>query len=1454
MASSSGAPASPRKVPSSGRSGRSFDDEPSSQSSKALRQFGASRQPSFKGEAGAKQVVAVPRIVCELSRSLEEPLSSQELAQLYELLLRCVLLPLSPEDHLGTAKDVLVTDFAVLRDVFRERGVSPLKHDEVFGRAMASASLIMADLRSQLDQTDPFHAPSAFAVDKLYNDWLLQEQGRVEELSRALADEQQGVGHLFVKVLAAKHVQGVGPSGSLFVALSLDSDKSPAARTALVHPREGPLERERSKGKHHKRSAPSSPVQSGGAAAGTHCRWDEEFQLLTEEENRIVTVRLMRSKGDKISTSSALSTSSSHGKLVGVVSFPLSQLQSQVPLCRWFALSDKDSKRRSRKNKPATPSHSAGDVAGGPDSAPQIELSFQYPPRALPSPEPADAVPASPREDRGRRSDRFSLTRSSSRSSSRTRSSSRSSSKSRAAKDSKETPEGGLSSSDALIAIAQGSKGDKTGILQISSTTTSAVQCHHHRYFRYIITSFVESYAGLLEALPDMVAWLQSEYGRRYGVGTFFQRLCHLDLLVHATFTARNHFDLIIDTVRELHRLKHASALPRGLSSSSSSPPSSSSASPPLTRLEIQVWESLLESLKMRIEGLLSRYELMFPTVPDDSWEPGALNSVLRLVPLVIVQEDQRVPFIVACLHSSLRFSYNMSKMNEEQDVLQSDAGDCAVLAAATKNIILSVLNNVAYYAEEFIGQADLVPVVAAHYYAMLSDDVVEKFQGEMVLSNELFDLYSNLERLHATLHRHGCGSMQVLPLKKLFTPYLNKYIAEIEPRLMEWTSKYIAADKWKPLLPDVTSTDPQLHSSSVLDLFKNISVATQRLLQIYFDTTSVRVLFVQMAGRILTEYMRQIAGLCIDEMQASPDLATLSTSSARPSPGKPPGEPFDDQALDFLDMFEELKSRGSKAKVSIVITPVLCVRINNLVSLRSQTKSLINLLCRERCDENGRKEIQTAAEFIYTDIQRHLEQLIEMITTKMNHTVQATLDILLKADLQALASGSQKGLGAYLQPLMAYLDIELERLSGLLYIEGFTPFLTRVWYTLIRDIEGCLLPIHDPSSQHKHRTLLAQIIQEALQTLFDFFHAGGEGLAKEILNTQCELLYIAFKLFRSDTEALIEMFNALNAVEEEQARHGVADPARVSRRLDVPPQLTAAHVLCVLATRKRDSPEVKKLLKLASGSIQHRSLCARFGLPLTDVVVEAFPCKNALRLKGTLSVTSSALCFETHLWGDAGMQRIQLKSIINMTKSISQLLRRDNALTLELDDRSTVFFHGFDNRDRCFDVVLRAARIIGAPVGFKFPSGAGAPASPRLGSSSTESSPTPPTSSIGGHFDTPTNDEVKEYQAQSERFQRLFKLPETEPHVLHSLCNYRKLPGEIFISPNHVCFAGKRMGLTKSFKVNFKEVADIKLTSIKEIHIKRVSDGKVMPFSKFLNPDNVHEILVQLCQRAKAH
>lgn len=961
----------------------------------------------------------------------------------------------------------------------------------------------------------------------------------------------------------------------------------------------------------------------------------------------------------------------------------------------------------------------------------------------------------------------------------------------------------------------------------------------------------MEAFEGLVDTLSEHPAWLLTEYGRRYGVGVYFQRLCYLDLLVYSTRTSRTHFELLMSVLRDLHSVKNQ----------------------PHTRLEQHVHVALMSSLKERVEGLLSRYELMFPT--NETWENGALNALVRMTSFVLA-EKERVPFLVNCMQSAMRFNYNMSKMNEEQDVKASDAGDCAVLAAATRNIVVSLGRNMQYYAEEFVGVADLVPIVATHYYAMLSDDVIEKFQYDMVLSNEIFELYTALELLHNMLHRAGLSTMQVLSLRKYFQPYVRKTIGEIEPKLLDFASKYVNADNWKPLLPDLKSDDPQLHSSSVLDLFKNLADALSIILKVYFDTTDERCLFMQMVQRVLNEYMRLIVSLCVDELQNTPDLASLvsrppsspshsssassSASSSRSHTSTSSSVVVDDDTLSFLDMFDELKSRGAKASVSVVITQALCVRINNLVALKNQTKSLLALACKDRVDEAGRKRIVEAANGIYLDIQSHTDQLIAMITTKMSHTLQATLDVVLRGDLLTIASsGLASGvLANRLQPLIAYLEIELERLSNQLYIEVFNPFLLRVWYTIVRSIEGCLLPIADPETDAKHRPLLARVIEQTLGQLFDFFHAGGDGLPREQLSTQGELLTIVFQLFQSDSSILISMFESLNALEEEQAARGT-DSSFDERRVDVAPRLRAAHVLCILACRRHEA-EVKKLFKSYGARIQNRGICARFGLPLSDMLIESFACKNTFRINGTLSVTTSAICFDTSLWGATGMHRYYMKNIMGVNKLHSRLLKRDSALSLELDDRTTAYFDHFENRDRVFDTILRAGRALGAPFIHKFslavlstsdPSNSNtAPASPR-GPAASGSHSASALHEDGGSFDTPSEDQVNEYVAQKERFKKLFKLGEEEPHILHSLCDYRKLHGEMFISSNFVCWAGKpRLGMVRTIKHPFKDIVSITHTTNKEIIIE-ISSKKLL-FHKLPNFENVFEMLSQLFDRSR--
>jgi hypothetical protein len=259
-----------------------------------------------------------------------------------------------------------------------------------------------------------------------------------------------------------------------------------------------------------------------------------------------------------------------------------------------------------------------------------------------------------------------------------------------------------------------------------------------------------------------------------------------------------------------------------------------------------------MEKLRTHLEGYLKRYEVAGP------WEKGALNAMLRLVPWITDDPSQ---FIIQTIKDGFLFNYARYQMNEEQDMIPSDASDCAALAQAARKIGLAILNATNLYRDEFAAHFDLPLITATYYYELLSCDIIQKVGPNVIVSNELFDLYAEMESLHRILHQCGLTKMEVLPLHDIFEPCLVKYILQLEPTLCDWIHKYIAVEK--PGTP-----------SSAFDLFVMVARAAQlfqrfKLSRHRFATETI--LFIEMVGRVIQNYITQL--------WSSPNLIQISAN-----------------------------------------------------------------------------------------------------------------------------------------------------------------------------------------------------------------------------------------------------------------------------------------------------------------------------------------------------------------------------------------------------------------------------------------------------------------------------------------------------------------------------------------------------------------------------------------------
>mmetsp|Transcript_4492 Transcript_4492/g.6741 ORF Transcript_4492/g.6741 Transcript_4492/m.6741 type:complete len:406 (+) Transcript_4492:887-2104(+) len=379
------------------------------------------------------------------------------------------------------------------------------------------------------------------------------------------------------------------------------------------------------------------------------------------------------------------------------------------------------------------------------------------------------------------------------------------------------------------------------------------------------------------------------------------------------------------------------------------------------------------------------------------------------------------------------------------------------------------------------------------------------------------------------------------------------------------------------------------------------------------------------------------------------------------------------------------------------------------------------------------------------------------------------------------------------------------------------------------------------------------------LSNLLSFFHADGDGLPKQALRTQCELLEIAIKLFdkeRSMSEPLISMFHQLNNEEMKEAGAAATAAARKTS-IEQPPKLTAAHVLCILATRK-DEHRVKQLVRQHVDKVGSRCVRTRFGLASNDRILEEFTCKSNTA-KGTLTIAEHTICFSPLLWSEFGAKRIDIAGISDIRKTHSQFLRQDNALEFELldDPQHPIVFSGFTNRDRVYTMVLEQAQQVGAPVIIRHPKDDGDSSSGSSVSSSSSSyaaaaSSTTRTSDEVGF--TPTTDHIEAYLGASERFKRVFKLDECVVLLAFGACHYKgSIQGEMYVCSTFVGFAGKRLGVIgKETQIPIGEIGEISRVLKTDLLIKRQPEGKEYLFARLSNIESIYQLIQQLVQRSQ--
>jgi len=777
----------------------------------------------------------------------------------------------------------------------------------------------------------------------------------------------------------------------------------------------------------------------------------------------------------------------------------------------------------------------------------------------------------------------------------------------------------------------------------------------HKQYAKLLIKLLVKenkNYQTELKGLSAFSVNLLEQFALYYGVSEYYQKLMYLNFLF-------DHWQVNVGFARVLMRLFHE------LVELKANHPV------PMTSKESDLFEQHKKTFRKRVKHLIISYREAIKVESID----GALN-VFLLAMSKLFGEKFKLQVVEKNLKTGAEKWYNSHYASVQAD------NNMAKMLKLTELVLQSLTEDQAYYTSEFNGfdvtstNGEVVcPKLLQDVTAVLAQDTL------FTVTPDTFALYFKLKALNQFIKDKILG-VAVFNLNPLFEPFIENWMEQAKSKLMDWSTQVFQLDEnkeWPPILPDAAD-NPILHSSSIVDIFDSVNQSFKFLTTIDFDQEKHYKMFLQNIICVLLDTY-------VDRVEESCKNAINSAYQ------------FSDQLQD--DELVRIASQNKDKILHFVPQKHICTRLNNLEASQNLLEDFATWLSGYMPEE----DVMDIFHPIIKKASNSLRLLLDMMSYQINRDMKSALDLAFEHDEEEETR---------YDTLFAYLNMQLETLTGALYSGIFGKLLSKIFALVMKDLELKIFPLQLPSDHDGDRPHLAKITAASIGPICEFFSADGEGIREGLRDKLVTLLTTACPLFEYDTKDLIKLYKKLvadqaaakekknNTPPERKSRRSSRTPTPNKERLvrkqsanfkEQPTQvLQPEHIVSIMFTRPDDDLALGFAEKHVKASLQLKiDYLFDIDNPEEDVLGR-YVCRNTTFVTGVLFVTTNWVCFDPLT--EPNRTRLPIAEIAATTK--------DNpvagSIHIIMKNQDEYVFYDMDSR-MCLQNIMTRAKEQGVKV-----------------------------------------------------------------------------------------------------------------------------------------------------------